>query len=228
MIKKKTMIKKKNRGSVKGFWAIGISMALMLIINNVFGQGCRGVEVINNEGKEIVKQAEAINWYGLDLSMASLTNGKKSKDGELIRDTYCPAWITYFNDKIPPEKLEKRSYFGKKVIYDPVSVQDRYKLLDTETWVTHYEKNINEEQIKDLIKSYELQEKEGIGCVLIVDNLNKPKERTTAYLTFFDIKSREIYWLIKSKAKADGWGMTGFWGQGLMGNFKCAIKVTHY
>ena len=96
-IKKKKMSNKKSEGSAKKIWTIGISLVLMLIINNTYGQKCKGVEVINDEGKDIVRQAEEINWYGLDLSMASLTNGKKSKDGELIRDTYCPAWITYFN-----------------------------------------------------------------------------------------------------------------------------------
>jgi len=220
------MIIEKNEGATKKLWAIGIGLVLMLIVNNGYGQKCKGVEVINDKGKEIVKQAEVINWYGLDLSLASLTNGKKSKDGELIRDTYCPAWIAYLQDEMPPEKLQWSYYMGKKVIYNPTAVQERYKLLDAETWVTYYEKHIDEEQIKELIKSYELQENDGIGCVLIVDNLNKPKERTTAYLTFFDIDSREVYWLIKSQAKPDGWGMTKFWGEGFKGNLKCSLKET--
>lgn len=205
---------------------IMISLMMIFLINNVYGQKCKDVEVIYNEGKDKVKQADEIIWYGMDLSLASLNNSKKIKFGELIRDTHCPTWIERLNDELPEKKLEGTYYFGKNITYDPISVQDRYKLLNAETWVTYYEKKINEEEIRDVIKEYNLPQERGIGSVLIIESLNKPKERTIAYLTFFDIDSREIYWLIKSQAKPDGWGMTKYWSEGFKGNLKCSLKET--
>ncbi len=77
-----------------------------------------------------------------------------------------------------------------------------------------------------MIKEYNLPQERGIGSVLIIESLNKPKERTIAYLAFFDVESRELYWLIKTEAKPDGWGMTKYWSEGFKGNLKCSLKET--
>lgn len=224
-MKKVTKVK---QGKMRiGLFGIIITIVLIFLIKNASGQKCKGAEIVSEKGKDFVKQADEIIWYGMDLSLASLNNSKKINFGELIRDTHCPTWIERLNKEMPIEKLEGYSYFGKKLIYDPVSVQERYKQLNAETWVTYYEKKINEEEIRNVIKEYKLPQSEGIGCVLIIESLNKPNERTTAYLAYFDIESRDLYWLIKTEAKPDGWGMTKYWSEGFKGNLKCALRETH-
>ena len=208
-----------------GIGIIAIILFTTVLIEETYGQ-CKKITVEYEDGKEIVKQSKEIVWYGMDFGMATLTNGSKMNDGELIRDKYCPAWLAYVNKDVPHEKVEKYYEHRTKIIYEPALEWERYKILDAENWVVGYEKHISIDEMKEAVKKYKLPQKSGIGSVLIIDNLNKPKERVTAYLVYFDIKNREIYWIIKTEAKPGSkFGMTKYWGNALISNLKCALKM---
>lgn len=49
----------------------------------------------------------------------------------------------------------------------------------------------------------------------------------SAYFTFFDINTREILWTSKVKGEPGGWGMNGFWSNGLTRTLKVFIDQVY-
>lgn len=80
--------------------------------------------------------------------------------------------------------------------------------------------------IKNAVSKYGLNQKSGIGLVLIPEDFNKPEERSVTWIVFFDIRSRDILWATKVSGHCKHMGYTAHWGSGIVDGFKGFIH--HY
>lgn len=185
----------------------------LLFINNSYSQNPWIVEDYS-PFKEDVIDAGSVVYFGLDFSKMVLTNPEKfGEDQELLK--YFPAWITYFHQELDPNNHIKRWLRkGDNFEFEYSDVQDRVMLVP-QTWIKFNRNSFNIDTLQQVINSYQLKKKEGLGFVINIENFNKSEVYVTAYFTFFDIKSRKILWATKVRATPDAWGMTGYWGSGI-------------
>ena len=171
---------------------------------------------------ERVFNASTVTYYGVDMSMVKLTNSLKIGQDDLIRH-YLYAWITTFEKELPPEKyiskwLRKKDGFT----FEPEEVQRRTELVDEE-WILRESYSFDLEKLTKIIASYDLEQNSGLGFVINAENFNKQHEYMSLYYTFFDIGTRKILWATKIKGEPGGWGMNGFWSNGLTNSIKTYI-----
>lgn len=70
---------------------------------------------------------------------------------------------------------------------------------------------INENDVKTLIARYPDSEESGIGLVFIAEQMNKKSSQGSYFVTFFDLKTKEVITTCRQAGKASGFGMRNFW-----------------
>jgi len=94
------------------------------------------------------------------------------------------------------------------VLYDNTSSDSSIKEKDKDVSIMR----ISNENIKKYLSEYYLKQKNGIGLVCIISEINKVKESTLLQFIFFDIKTRNVYTVIdKNIGGASGVGMENHW-----------------
>ncbi|MCB2196467.1 MAG: hypothetical protein KQH79_11455 [Bacteroidetes bacterium] len=195
-------------------------MFFLSISQNAFSQSKFILEEYSPNIDKVFDSNNVI-YYGVDMSMVKLTNPMKIGQDDFIRH-YLYAWVSTFEKELPPEKYISKWLKKEGFTFEPDDVQKRTELVDKK-WIIRESYSFSIEQLKEIIQSYELQQDNGLGFVINAENFNKSHEYMTLYYTFFDIKSRKILWTTKIKGVPGGWGMNGFWSNGLTNSIKIYI-----
>lgn len=155
-------------------------------------------------------------YYGWDFSQSKLTDLSKIGDKRLIVEKYIPEWMAMMDNRYSADLL-KRNFKMEQVTENFKSVQDLYRKMDVDAYISPSRYEISIEKLNSIVKSYDLPEKSGIGFVIIIENFNKPERFVTGYLTFFNIETRKILWATKMKGvPGSKWGFTQYYYQGLV------------
>jgi hypothetical protein len=159
--------------------------------------------------------AKTIVWYGWDFSNSRMNDFAKLSEGELMVNKYIPGICERLNKRYPPELIEKN--LGKQNFsYDFGSVQKLYQKLNTNEYVVTTSYSFSVDDLKKIIKDYDLPQTEGVGFVINVEELNKTERFVTGYVTFFDIQTKEILWTTKMKGKPGSkYGLAMYWLEGV-------------
>jgi hypothetical protein len=177
-----------------------------------------GGKVYGDRANEIFYRQDLV-FYGFDFTYLKLTNPAKIGDGIIIAPKYFPAWnemLTY--DLLPIGKIS--DWMGKPSIFVGNSVFEYHTYADMQNFVSAVNFCMPFENLQTIIKSYVLREKQGVGMVVNLVNLNKEGEYALIYVTFFDIASREIMFAAEVSGKAGGSGMTKHWASGVENAFR--------
>ncbi len=146
--------------------------------------------------KSVIKAKEIV-YYGWDFSNFRITDASKINDTELILKKHIPTWIGMLNARYPSAKVAE--HFNKQVIENLVSVQNLIKNIKSDDLVTFQTYELTIDSVKNIVKSYILPEKTGIGLVFIIESFNKPQRYVTGFTTFFNIQNKEVLWSTKIK-----------------------------
>lgn len=180
--------------------------------------GSATIAPASNMNMSQVKMASEIVFYGLDFSNFSLIEQKRTDEGQKIRDIHFPEWNTYFVKEIP-EKTMARWLRKKNVTFDNSVVSKLNAQADpNKVAVASLNMGNMYESIKRSIAAYTTYDsrQQGIGFVINVEYFDRRKLETSAYFTFFDIATHSIISTERvSVRKAQGGGLTNFWGVGL-------------
>jgi hypothetical protein len=174
-----------------------------------------------------VVNAKSVVYYGLDFSKIVLTDPQKyGKDQELMK--FFPAWIDDFHKEIVPDIHIKRwLHKGDNFKTELTSVQERFKLVSN-SWISFDNHSFGIDTLQEIIHSYQINENEGIGFVIVLENFNKIGEYITAYFTFFNIGSKEILWATKVRGKPGGFGMSAYWAAGIRDATKLYMNKVYF
>ncbi len=179
--------------------------------------------VFSQVSEEKVFNAQRYFFYGFDFTHFKLAEAKRLNDGEKIKEYVFP-WIELINQKISVNDIANK--MNKFIVPSYEVINELNQAIDGRNIVSTHENKINDLSILSSINAYNLDEKEGVGFVIFVECFYKITESASAYYVFFDIASREI--LYKQRIvtnKPGGWGLTAFWGENLVKNFKVFLKA---
>jgi hypothetical protein len=174
---------------------------------------------VQAQSEKDVIAAKEITWFGLDFSKAlfvgSFTQfadagGQSSSE---IKDKFMPSW----NDLVVNERQKfdlKKAYSKENVIYDLDIVTKRNAAVDVAnmTSLNTQADRVKKEDVAKIVSQYKITKK-GIGLVYIVDTFDKPDEKGTIWVTFFDMATHKVLIAEKFTAKPGGFGLRNYWAK---------------
>jgi len=192
---------------------LGIILVFSLNYQVTYSQDMKhGIDYQYNFFKYI--DTDKIIWYGWDFSNFKITD--HNAYGYMVKNEYIPIWLDKLNDMVSENRV-RRNLDKQEVIADLASIQNLYKSVDDKTFESSGLYVISIDSLKSIVKRYVLPQTEGVGFVIIIETMNKPQRYVTGYLTFFDIKTREVVWATKMKGLPGGkWGAELYYRNGLI------------
>ena len=172
----------------------------------------RGAKIYGNRGNEVFFRQDLV-FYGYDLTYLKLSNPKKVGQSMMLIQKYFNDWNNEFNKEVGYNDLSK--WMGKRSMIMGTPVFSNYYKRDFNNFVEYGNYCISFADLEKIVKSYVLNESQGIGMVINLVNFNKDREYSMAYVTFFDIGSREILFAVLVTGEAGGGGMVGHWATGI-------------
>jgi hypothetical protein len=159
-----------------------------------------------------------IVWYGIDYSKAKFVGefsnfqGTAQKPEALIKQTI-PQWnMVVLNEG---KKYDIGKFFKKKNVFNDLTPVTNQNSAIDETKITsfnEYKFDNADEAVAKMVSGYSGGEKtEGLGLVFITESYDKTKEAATYYLTFFDIKTKQVVYAEKITEKPGGIGLKNYW-----------------
>ncbi|HXD94742.1 MAG TPA: hypothetical protein VNX01_16160, partial [Bacteroidia bacterium] len=127
-------------------------------------------------------------------------------------------------------KYDVAKFFRKKNVFNDLApVMKHNKEIDETQMMSlnPYKFDNADETVASIISSYTGGEKtEGLGLAFIVESYNKPKTQAVYYLTFFDIKTKQIIYTEKfTEGPPSGFGIRNYWASTI---FKVMKDVEQY
>jgi hypothetical protein len=156
---------------------------------------------------------DQIVWFGLDYSQVKLLGAIGFNDVQRVKDFYFNAWNQVILNE--SDKYNLRSFLRKSDIINDLSVVGkRNELPEVSKLITDNladKTALTSEKIESIIASYSPAEKEGVGLVFLMGNLDKISERANIYVTFFDIGSKKVLLIEEMTGKPGGAGFRNYW-----------------
>lgn len=149
-------------------------------------------------------------WYGIDYSRAKFIMDSPPNE---IKSTMF-SWNTVVVNEANKYDVAK-SFQKKNVFNDLAPVMKHNKDIDETQMISlnPYKFDNADETVASIVSSYTGGEKtEGLGLVFVVESYNKPKTQAVYYLTFFDIKTKQIIYTEKiTEGPPSGFGLRNYW-----------------
>ena len=154
-------------------------------------------------------------------------------DYSLVRFSYIDESAAYAIRTMPEinrlfiteaKKYDVNKLMGKLVVKTNLDYANTviYNLSDEHVIVNEdYKISIND--VMALIAKYPNSADEGVGLVFVAENMNKKNATGSYYVTFFNLKTREMLTTCRKTGKAGGFGMRNYWAASiynLMKNWK--------
>lgn len=169
-----------------------------------------------------------VTWLGVDFTAlrfigpASGWGSESTKSPSEMRDTYFQAW----NDMIKKEpqnfkiaeaisRIEISSWYEA---VEKVNEKTNKKEIFSESSSDY--QTLTEEEIKKMVKQYDIKKMKGIGFVLIAEGMNKNIEEASYWATFIDLSTKQVLFTKQVTGKAVGFGFRNYW----LGSIKNVFK----
>ena len=158
-----------------------------------------------------------IIWAGVDYSHARLIGPGEFANPAAIFPGMLEAW----NNLVLQERLRTmKKASGKAIVPDVTGVTEVNKSATAAQIINAPGTNdtiaqtlITPEVIAQAVKSYQLENKTGLGVVYIVDRFIKLEKKGTGavYVVAFDVATREVLSAERITGRAGGFGFRNYW-----------------
>jgi len=161
-------------------------------------------------------KAGTVIWLGIDYTHVRLvgefTHFKDAGpiSAEEMRDKYFPAW-----NSLVLSEAAKYDFKGMFMLSALVPDIGMVTSLNATTDLTQMN-NTNAArlgcpEIKRIVSAYDLKEQEGVGIILVAENMNKSIEMAKYFVAVFNLKTREVLLCEEVNEKAGGIGIRNYW-----------------
>ena len=167
---------------------------------------------------DIFNNLNEITWLGLDFTQAKFigTAYQFKEAGQItdaeFKDKHSPGWNQLFIDEA--KKYDVAEAVNRVKVNYATEVTDKVNSTITTSFFSEnpddYHK-LNEDKIKAMVKNYDLKDRKGIGMVFIVDGMSKAKDEGNAWVTFVDMKTKQMLLTKYLTGKAKGFGFRNYW-----------------
>ena len=156
----------------------------------------------------------SITYYGWDFRFL-IFNDPKFPLATDVTTKLLPGLRGIIDDRFGPEYMETR-FLKKHFVYNPRAIQSLIKNVDEKSFVDIYREPLTIDSVRSIVKSYPVNGK-GLGAIIIADEMRKRDITVTAYVTIFDLESKEVLYACKMKGKAgDKGSVARFYGKGVI------------
>ena len=177
---------------------------------------------VSAQNNQAVYTSTKATWFGIDFSKAAFAGDFSEfkdaggKSGAQIRDKYFPGW----NDLIKNESEKydlKKAYGKEEVTYDLTVVRQRNKAVDADKLMVDdiSQNTLTKADVEKIVSHYK-SDKTGLGILYVVQSFDKPAERATIWVTFFDIATRKVLSTEQYEGKAGGFGIRNYWAKSIL------------
>lgn len=156
-----------------------------------------------------------VTWLGIDYSKAKYIGEQGTVDSHEIKDGF-----NKINNLLIAEsdKYDLKAAFKKdEVKVDLEAVLDRNNTVNEERIVATSNRTVyrlTPDSVNQIVKSYKLHEDlTGIGVVFICEAIDKNTEKSTFFVTCFNMKTKEIIFTEKVTGTAGGFGFRNHWAR---------------
>lgn len=156
-----------------------------------------------------------LTFFGYDFTQVRFIGSSYFRDTSGLRDYFMPEWnrlIFVEERKYSLQgafKLKPVKYSSSIDIVNVLnhSIAIKLRIIDEAYTIT-------EEQAKKAIEQYHPDAKEGIGCSIVVEALDRPAETIRAWIVFFDMKTMQVLMTEKLEGKTRGISMRNYYAAG--------------
>ncbi len=197
---------------------------ICLVVQTVVAQNNK--EDQPSDKYDSIRNTEPLFYYGVDFSHVRVSDASKISKNSEYRRNYPRSWITFLEKETiwnnwVQRSLRKRTFYYKQNEIMSVS------LNMVNDFIIAGDYSFPLDSIKSAIKHYNLNEKAGLGLVLLPENFNKEQEQAWMWIVFFDIQTREVLWATEVSGNCGHMGYTAHWGSGIVDGFKNFIHKTY-
>lgn len=171
----------------------------------------------SQERSDIFNPKTSMVWLGVDFSEARYFGDEKDAvDGGAIK-----AVFDRINDLILSEsdKYNLSNTFKKKSISTEIQAvttvndaTDDSNIVSTQTG--DYTR-MDQAFVQRMVKQYDLETKEGIGVVFIIEGMHKAKAEAAIWVTFIRMSDQSVLLTKRLEAKAGGFGLRNYWAKAI-------------
>lgn len=174
---------------------------------------CLAVQTLNaQKTKDVFNADTPLTYLGIDFTKVKII-GETNNPAWEIRDKF----FSTINSVIvnEPKKYDLRSTFQKaEVNFNLDPVMEKNSKAEIEGMVSLNSSDVNSldsKAISQIAKGYKLNDKKGIGLLIIMETMNKTQTRATMHFTFIDMANGNMLFSEKVSGKPRGFGFRNYW-----------------
>ncbi|MEI7596274.1 MAG: hypothetical protein WCK02_11040 [Bacteroidota bacterium] len=161
-----------------------------------------------------IKDAKEITYFGLDFTKTKFRGLENYfQDLDKIKNTFFSEWNILIMQEKEKYNLEK-AFNKEKVSLNVSKAIERNKERSMANIITIDEYSIPADDIKKIVKNYSIEGGD-IGLVFVVESLDKIDQEVSIWITFFDIKTKEVLLSKLVTGKAGGIAFKNYWAGGI-------------
>jgi hypothetical protein len=176
------------------------------------------------------KPETPITWVGVDFSETKYFGDPGTVAPAEMKGLFSKINSLTINepDKYDITKTFKRSSTVTSNIGVTEAVNEKIDPAQIITPNTSAQSQINQSKIQSMVRRYNFPAgSSGVALTFIMDNLSKPTEQETFWVTFIDMKTKSVLFTEKVTGKAAGFGFRNHWAGGIYSGLK-EIKSSYY
>lgn len=176
------------------------------------------------------KPETPIIWVGIDFSATKYIGDPGTVAPAEMKGLFSKINTLTINE---PDKYDittafKRSTTVSSKIEVTEAVNEKIEPAQIITPNQSEQNHLSESKIQSMVRRYNFPAgSSGVALAFIMENLSKPTEQETFWVTFIDMKTKSVLFTDKVTGKAAGFGFRNHWAGGVYAGLK-EIKSTYY
>jgi len=162
--------------------------------------------------QDIFDPSQPVTWLGLDFSSLRFIKSDETITDHELQEKYFPGWNELILNE--PKKYDLAKAINHDVVENDIDAVTAANARSRNGFVskvsTEFE-HLEEADIRQMVKKYDLKGKSGIGLVFIVESMSKAREEASIWVTFINMGTREVLLTKPVAGKSGGFGFRNYW-----------------
>lgn len=157
-----------------------------------------------------------VSWLGIDFSHVKLIGGFTQFSGAGtqsvvdVRNNFFPAWNNLVLSE--PDKYDIKGMLRKgEITYDISMIMNLNANCPVEEMEGQNTPNYSKEDIQKFVSSYPIENKSGIGVLLVAESLNKNAQEGYFHFVVINLSTKEVLFQERMRGEPTGFGLKNYW-----------------
>jgi hypothetical protein len=175
------------------------------------------VAAIAQDTRDIFDRKKKVTWLGIDVTGAKFIGDRErwGSTSDVMR--VVEGWNELM--KKEPSKFNLAHALYKDKVDEAIDVaQEHNASLDVTEMLSNDEKDFNhlrENDVTAIVADYDFKGNSGIGVLFIVDSFSKPEGKSSVWITFVNMDTKEVYFTERLSGLPGGAGLRNYWANSI-------------